>query len=138
MLTLTAPVDLVVARAVVRRAGRVLLVRRAAWDSYPSCWELPGGKADAGEAPADALARELREETGLALRRARQAFECVVRSPSGRTVRECFFEVAAGGEPLLSDEHDDLVWHDLATALPAPLTPATATALAASQPTIGV
>src|SRR5690242_17204913 len=32
--------DLVVVRAAVERAGRLLLVRRAPWDSLPGAWEL--------------------------------------------------------------------------------------------------
>lgn len=46
--------------------GRVLLARRAAdraW--YPGAWDLPGGHVHPGEAPAAALARELREELGI-------------------------------------------------------------------------
>jgi 8-oxo-dGTP diphosphatase len=127
---LATDVDLIVVRAVVQRRGRVLLLRRAAWDSYPGAWELPGGKVDAGEAPELALVRELFEETGLTpagdpvLR-----LECLVRSPSGRRVAERFFGVSTPGRPLLSAEHDDLVWHDLATPLPAPLTPASANAV---------
>ncbi len=42
-------------------AGRLLLERRA--DSGD--WSLPGGAVDPGEAPAQALVREVREEAGL-------------------------------------------------------------------------
>jgi 8-oxo-dGTP pyrophosphatase MutT (NUDIX family) len=44
--------------------GRVLVQRRA--DS--GAWELPGGAVDPGEAPAQALVREVFEETGLVVR----------------------------------------------------------------------
>ena len=45
-------------------AGRVLLARIAT--GYPSAgrWHLPGGGTDVGEAPAEALLREVTEETG--------------------------------------------------------------------------
>lgn len=42
--------------------GRILLVRH----TYGRLnWELPGGRSEAGEAPADTAVREVREETGL-------------------------------------------------------------------------
>jgi 8-oxo-dGTP pyrophosphatase MutT (NUDIX family) len=129
---LAEPVDLVVARAVVARGRRVLLLRRAAWDTYPSAWELPGGKVDAGEPVEAAVARELFEETGLVAQSDPAAgFQCVVTSPSGRRVAERFFAVRAAGEPRLSAEHDDYLWHDLAAPAPTPLTPATARQLRA-------
>ncbi len=45
-------------------AGRILLTRIA--DGYPGAgtWHLPGGGTDFGEAPTEALDREIREETG--------------------------------------------------------------------------
>lgn len=45
---------------------QALLVCRAATDSYPLTWEVPGGSVDAADATVlDGLARELREESGL-------------------------------------------------------------------------
>lgn len=44
-------------------AERVLLVDPI----YKPGWDLPGGMAEANEAPRDAAARELREELGLSL-----------------------------------------------------------------------
>lgn len=48
----------VIARAVIRRGGSVLLVQEIA-EGY---WFFPGGHVDPGETPEDAVVRELREE----------------------------------------------------------------------------
>jgi 8-oxo-dGTP diphosphatase len=127
---LAASAQLVVARAFVVRSGRVLLVRRAAWDTMPGAWELPGGKVDPTESVRSGLERELLEETRLLAVRCSPRSEGLVVSPSGRQVLERFFDVTAIGRPVLSDEHDDLVWHELGTEPPMPVTPATALALA--------
>src|SRR5947209_10059355 len=49
---------------VVRRDGRVLLVQRARAPSVGK-WGFPGGVQELGETIFEAVARELREETGL-------------------------------------------------------------------------
>jgi 8-oxo-dGTP diphosphatase len=58
---------LVVAGLIVRD-GRVLITQRTAAQSLALKWEFPGGKVEAGEAPVDALARELLEEVGVTVR----------------------------------------------------------------------
>ncbi len=47
----------------VRHEDRVLLVR----STYQSWWGIPGGRVDRGEEPRAAAARELHEETNLAV-----------------------------------------------------------------------
>jgi ADP-ribose pyrophosphatase YjhB (NUDIX family) len=46
-------------------AGRILLCRLSPDELAPGAWTLPGGGVDFGEDPADAVLRELTEETGL-------------------------------------------------------------------------
>lgn len=62
----TAPrKQILVAAAVVLRAGRVLLTQRKSGTHLAGAWEFPGGKVDPDEDPRDAVARELREELGV-------------------------------------------------------------------------
>jgi mutator protein MutT len=105
-------IDLTVARAIVESDGKVLLVRRASWDTMPGMWELPGGKVDRGEKVMKALGRELEEETGLMLAEARRVTQREMISPRGRRVREHVYLTSAVGTVTLSDEHDAYLWVD--------------------------
>lgn len=53
------------AYALVLRDGSVLLVRHSVRGPHPRLWSLPGGGVDHGEPPAEAVVREVREETAL-------------------------------------------------------------------------
>ncbi len=54
-----------VTAAVIRREGRILLLRRATGQKHAGSWEFPGGKTEPGETPEACLARELLEELGI-------------------------------------------------------------------------
>jgi A/G-specific adenine glycosylase len=54
--------------AAIRRRGRYLIGKRPTDGLLGGLWEFPGGKIEPGETHAQALAREVREETGLTIR----------------------------------------------------------------------
>ncbi|CAM3336405.1 NUDIX domain-containing protein [Nocardioides dubius] len=54
------------AYAVIRRDDAVLLTRISRLGHHAGSWTLPGGGVDHGERPAAAVAREVREECGVA------------------------------------------------------------------------
>ncbi len=56
---------LVAAAALIDPAGRVLIAQRPADKQLGGLWEFPGGKVEPGEAPEQALVRELMEELDL-------------------------------------------------------------------------
>lgn len=60
-----APLRRVVVAVIVRR-GRVFIQQRPADGFLGGLWEFPGGKIEPGETPETALARECREEIGVA------------------------------------------------------------------------
>lgn len=62
------PTFLLVVAAAIRRAdGAILLQQRPAGKRHGGFWEFPGGKVDPGETPAAALCREITEELAITL-----------------------------------------------------------------------
>jgi 8-oxo-dGTP diphosphatase len=115
----------VVVRVLARtRCGAYLLVRRARTErSFPGQWELPGGRAEDGEAAADAVVRELAEETGVSCTTPPELVaEARRRSPRAKPMLELCFAVETSGEPQLSPEHDAVSLYRPGDALPGELT----------------
>jgi 8-oxo-dGTP diphosphatase len=115
-------IDVAVA-ILIRADGRALLARRPAGKVYGGWWEFPGGKIEAGEAPAHALAREVHEELGVELERAYPWITRVFTYPHA-TVRLRFFRVLAWrGEPH-GREGQAFAWQNLAALTVGPVLPA--------------
>jgi len=87
---------------IIRAAGGIVLVRRR---FPPLGWALPGGFVDAGETLEAAAAREALEETGLAVRLARQfhTYSDPARDPRRHTLSTVFL-ADAEGEPRGGDD----------------------------------
>ncbi|MFF9478377.1 NUDIX hydrolase [Streptomyces sp. NPDC014733] len=134
----TAPRTRVSAYAVIIADGKLLLTRLSAASPVfaPGLWHLPGGGIDPGEQPAEALTREVYEETGGTVRDARLIgartytarrhgidwhlvglFHTVTLLPGPLRVRE------SGGSTA------DVAWHPLSGLDEARLSPAAVDAL---------
>jgi mutator protein MutT len=54
-----------IAVAIIEQEGKFLITQRKSEGTFADLWELPGGKCNDGEDPADCVVREVQEETGL-------------------------------------------------------------------------
>jgi mutator protein MutT len=86
-----------VAAGLIFRDGKLLITQRHADAHLGGLWEFPGGKREAAETFEQCLARELREELGVAVRAA-EVFESVTHPYPDKTVYVEFFvcELTAG------------------------------------------
>ena len=98
-------------RGAVFRDGKILLVREAA----DGRWALPGGWADVGDAPSEAVEREIREESGYVAKAVKLlALEDRKRRhpPSLNAVyKAAFLCELVGGEARTSAETTAVGWY---------------------------
>ena len=113
--------------AIVRDGDRVLMVRQQGPDDPEAWWFLPGGTVEPGETPIAAVARELREETGIEVTgRPRPVVEVATgaiyevdswtgelccEDPDGLVLEACFVEVAQALERLRAVPHANMRQH---------------------------
>jgi 8-oxo-dGTP diphosphatase len=119
-----------VAAAVIERAdGAVLLARRPIGKVYAGYWEFPGGKVEAGEPVADALARELHEELGIEVEGSYPWLTRVFTYPHA-TVRLNFRRVVRWKGEAHPRENQAIAWQRLDAPMVEPMLPANAPVLA--------
>jgi 8-oxo-dGTP diphosphatase len=109
--------------AVIVRDGRAIIIKRAN-EPYQGQWSIPGGRVELGESLADAVRREMREETGLEVKVGPiiDVFERIqhdsdaAAAPSELTVVRYHFVIIdylctyVGGELCAGGDADDARW----------------------------
>lgn len=96
----------VVAGAIVS-AGRLFATQRGYGD-WAGWWEFPGGKVESGEAPEEALRRELREELALEVKVGEEVARVEYDYPKFHLSMRLFLCIPEG-EPTLR-EHSAARW----------------------------
>jgi 8-oxo-dGTP diphosphatase len=103
------------------REGKILILRRSSSDKRrPGQWDVPGGHLDPGELLVGAAARELQEESGLALepRSLRLVYAISGRRGDINAVWLFFAGQLSSNETIkLSDEHSEYKWVNLEQAI---------------------
>ena len=94
---------------ILTEGDRVFVARRRTGSRYEHRWELPGGKIEPGEAPEEALVRELREELGIEVRVGELVAVVDVDHPDTR-IRLWAFEASMIRGSIELRVHDALLW----------------------------
>jgi 8-oxo-dGTP diphosphatase len=101
-----------VVAAIIERGDRRLLIgQRRRNDTSPLKWEFPGGKVEDGEEQEAALARELREELGVTLRKSVEIARVTHRyAETIELIEVQFFAVEIAEEVVAPNAFEQLHW----------------------------
>ena len=101
--------DGVIVGAALVRDGKLLAQQRAWPPHHAGQWELPGGRVEAGETEAFALARECQEELDVTVTIG-QRVGTEVPLPGGKVLRVYTAALISPGEEPRAVEHTALRW----------------------------
>lgn len=95
---------------VLKNKDRILVLKRK--DGF---WEFPGGGVDWGEDPEDSAVREVKEETGIAIRRPLQflGITSAVYEKEGNEKHSIYLVYSAetdNDQVIICGEHDEYRW----------------------------
>lgn len=112
--------------AIIRRGGRYLLLKRSKQHRVQrGKWQFPEGGVEFGERPLVALKRELKEETGLNVKKAEllglNSFVVRVFGTDLLHIIRIVYLVSPAGKLRLSKEHSESGWFTKAQIAKLPL-----------------
>lgn len=107
-----------VVAALIQSEGRLLICQRRKNDTFPLKWEFPGGKIKPGESPAEALARELKEELGVTASIGPELYRTRHRYAEHSDEIELYFFLATVDTGIVSNlAFEQIRWAEPATLL---------------------
>ncbi len=111
MTTAMSGAKQLVVAAVIERGGRFLLGRRSPNKrSAPGMWHAVCGRVEPGESEAEALQREVFEETGLLVRAVQRVWQADTRDGTAQIRWWRAESLDDRPAQLLQDEHSELRW----------------------------
>ena len=100
------------AASIILKGNKILLTKRNR-NPYKNTWAIPAGFIAFGEHPEETLCRELKEETGLTVKKAK-LFKIIQNEDDPRSPGHFsfFYKVSVSGKKLNSDQEEnaDLEW----------------------------
>ena len=97
-----------VVAAVIREGDRIFAAQRG-YGRAKDGWEFPGGKIEPGETPAQALAREIREELGAEITVGEKLTQVEWDYPDFHLSMGCYWCAVVSGSLTLR-EHESARW----------------------------
>jgi len=101
-------------KAIIKKDDKILVIKRSSNEEvYSELWDIPGGRMNFGETPAEALKREAKEETGLDIELNRPfRIWTFMANPEKQVIGITCIADYVSGEVILSAEHTEFRWID--------------------------
>lgn len=95
--------------------GRRVLLGKRKIDPAKGAWDIPGGFLELGEHPETGLRREIKEELGveIKIKNLLGIFMDTYGGEGDATLNICYIAEIEHGEPVASDDVEELKWFDL-------------------------
>ena len=100
-----------VVAAIIIKDNKILIGKRASFESLPGWWEFPGGKPEKGESNEEVIRREVMEELGIKT----QVVELIANYKhkfSGNVYDLWFYKTKIIKGQIKLNAHDKLAWVD--------------------------